>query len=659
MKDKPLIGFIGQGFIGKNYADDFERRGYTCVRYSLEEPYVRNRDKVRECEIVFIAVPTPTTPAGFDYSPLVDALGKIGNGKVAVIKSTIVPGTTRKLQKDFPDITVVYSPEFLSEATAAHDAAHPFSNIVGLTDETPKQKAIAERLHAILPPAPFAQTCSSTEAEIIKYSHNGNGYAMIMFFNLMFDLAHHHGCNWNVIRRALEADPMVSNSYIRPVHKSGRGAGGHCFIKDIAALRAEYDARIGNEAGTALFEALERKNIELLKATGKDLDLLEGVYGKGVLAQPVPSVAMPPVSSVRGDMRVLICTEAVDRNDPILGYFHGWIREFARHAYRVHVLCLGYGERGLPANVSEHSLGKESMKGGLQFIRRIVYSVRLVRNAWRLRREYDTVLVHLSSEFLIIGAFLWRLLGKRTGYWYNDSSASLFARVAIALSDVVFYSSATSYAAAYPNARFVPTGIDADMYNVQRTAAKESLLFLGRISPGKKIEYIIEAYATVRENVRNLTLDIYGEPRRGDESYAGKLRADYARHERDGGLTFRGSVLHDVTPSIYASHEIFVHASSARGSLKTLYEAMAAGCIVITSEKDVRGVIDERLFLEEVSADGVSKAVKAALSLSEEKREHIRALSRAYVRREHALSSVVPVVLEMLASTGGERSRLT
>ena len=62
---------------------------------------------------------------------------------------------------------------------------------------------------------------------------------------------------------------------------------------------------------------MERKNIELLKGTGKDLDLLSGVYGPQVLEVPTEKVAMPQVSSVRGDVRVLICTEALDKNDPI------------------------------------------------------------------------------------------------------------------------------------------------------------------------------------------------------------------------------------------------------------------------------------------------------------------------------------------------------
>ena len=84
------IGFIGQGFIGKNYADDFEARGYPVVRYSLEEPHINNKEKIAECDIVFIAVNANTTPSGFDDSNIRSGLGIVGEGKIAVIKSTLL-----------------------------------------------------------------------------------------------------------------------------------------------------------------------------------------------------------------------------------------------------------------------------------------------------------------------------------------------------------------------------------------------------------------------------------------------------------------------------------------------------------------------------------------------------------------------------------------
>src|SRR3989338_1490205 len=116
-QNKPLIGFVGQGYVCKNYADDFENRGYSVVRYSLEEPYRGNKDLIKDCDVVFVAVPTPSTPKGFDASIVDGALKLIGKGKIAIIKSTVVPGTTRKLQARHSGITVLFCPEFLSVAT--------------------------------------------------------------------------------------------------------------------------------------------------------------------------------------------------------------------------------------------------------------------------------------------------------------------------------------------------------------------------------------------------------------------------------------------------------------------------------------------------------------------------------------------------------------
>ena len=291
---KLRIGFIGQGFVGKSYADDFANRKYNVVRYALEEPYRENKSKIRDCDIVFIAVPTPTTRKGFDMSIVEESLSLVGKGKIAVIKSTILPGMTRTLQKKFPRIVIVFSPEFLNVATAARDAANPFSNIIGLPKRSVAHTKAAELVHAILPKAPFKHISSSEEAELYKYAHNVAGFMQVLTYNMIYDVAQHMKADWNAIHPALEADPMISNWYIRPVHKSGRGAGGACFIKDFAAFAKLYRQTVGKKEGIAFLKAAEKKNIMLLTGTNKDMDLLEGVYGPSVrklvpAKKPTPS----------------------------------------------------------------------------------------------------------------------------------------------------------------------------------------------------------------------------------------------------------------------------------------------------------------------------------------------------------------------------------
>jgi predicted dinucleotide-binding enzyme len=75
---QPLVGFIGQGFIGKNLADDFEKRGYPIFRYSKSIDTPENRERLKECDIVFIAVPTPTTPEGFNCDILKEVIALVG-----------------------------------------------------------------------------------------------------------------------------------------------------------------------------------------------------------------------------------------------------------------------------------------------------------------------------------------------------------------------------------------------------------------------------------------------------------------------------------------------------------------------------------------------------------------------------------------------------
>jgi len=281
---KPKIGFIGQGFIGKNYADDFEKRGYKVVRYAKEAPYsnLENLENLKRCDMVFVAVPTPTTPKGYDASILKKVIPLAKKGSIVILKSTIYPGLTKKFQKEFPDKIIFHSPEFLSEKTAAHDAQHPFINIIGIPTNSAKHKRAAKLVLSVLPKAPYSDIVSSEEAELIKYCHNCSGYTQIIFFNLMYDLAKKLGADWTKIEGAIRADPFVPNRYASPVHKKGRGAGGHCFIKDFAALRRKYEEIMGDPFGLEVMKKMEKKNTKLLRDSKKDIYLLEGVYGNKI-----------------------------------------------------------------------------------------------------------------------------------------------------------------------------------------------------------------------------------------------------------------------------------------------------------------------------------------------------------------------------------------
>src|SRR3989344_3937656 len=96
-------------------------------------------------------------------------------------------------------------------------------------------------------------------------------------------------------------------------------------------------------------------------------------------------------------MKILIVTQKVDKNDPVLGFFHRWIEEFAKHYESLVVICLEKGEYHLPQNVKILSLGKEER------ISKVRYIVHFYKYIWQERKNYDAVFVHMNQEYIILG----------------------------------------------------------------------------------------------------------------------------------------------------------------------------------------------------------------------------------------------------------------
>ena len=273
------VGVIGQGYVGSSYADYFESEDRAVVRYSLDPAHADAKEKIRECRVVLVAVPTPTRDGACDTSALEQALSLIGSGSFVLIKSTVPPGTTARLQSAFPELLLFHSPEFLSEATAAHDARNPFITILGMGVENAAYEAAAQELAELLPAAPRTLVCTSGEAELCKYAHNTSGYFQVVFFNLLYDFAAAHGMSWERIQSMIEADPFMAGRYANPLHGGGRGAGGRCFVKDFEAFLSAYRTKVDDPSGISVLTAVRDKNIELLRGSGKSVDLVADVYG--------------------------------------------------------------------------------------------------------------------------------------------------------------------------------------------------------------------------------------------------------------------------------------------------------------------------------------------------------------------------------------------
>ena len=127
------IGIIGIGFVGGAVKKYFSAKGGNIFVYDKFK-HIGSIEEINRADVVFICVPTPFhTKKGFDVSAVVDAIKILKEPKIVVIKSSIIPGTAEKLQKQFPQHKILFNPEFLREASAFGDMIRPERQIIGYT----------------------------------------------------------------------------------------------------------------------------------------------------------------------------------------------------------------------------------------------------------------------------------------------------------------------------------------------------------------------------------------------------------------------------------------------------------------------------------------------------------------------------------------------
>ena len=334
------------------------------------------------------------------------------------------------------------------------------------------------------------------------------------------------------------------------------------------------------------------------------------------------SIRPRPVSN---GMRLLICTQAADQDDPALGFFHEWIAGLAKQFESVEVVCLKEGRHALPANVSVHSLGKSAQgrpaSGWERFLFRMRYSFRFLHLIIHLRRAYDVVFVHQNEEYALLSGWLWRLLGKKVFMWRNHYAGSFSTAIAAAFCDTIFCTSVHSYTARYKKTVIMPIGVDTRLFSSANAArAPGSILFLGRMAPSKRPDVLVEALGLLAAQKVPFTATLCGPVLAKDEPYLAALKKRAEALALSDRLVFREGIPHAKTPALYISHEIFVNLSASGMYDKTLFEAAASGCLVVALSRDFTQNVDTRLVPEDESAQALAKTLKGILAMPAQER---------------------------------------
>lgn len=353
-------------------------------------------------------------------------------------------------------------------------------------------------------------------------------------------------------------------------------------------------------------------------------------------------------------MRLLIVTQAVDTEDPALGFFVRWIEEFAKCCEVVTVICLRKGINSLPANVRVHSLGKESG------VSRVKYVLNFYKYIWKLRREYDTVFVHMNPEYVVLGGWLWRMLGKRIGLWYTHRNADLKLRIASLCTDAIFTASPEGFRLSSRKIHAIGHGIDAGHFknpNIVGASFRRPLrlLSVGRITPIKRLERAIESVALLRERRISAQLTFIGAPTQsGDDAYETELHVLVSRLGLQKEIMFAGTVSYAHIQEQYWHSDISINLCPTGGLDKAVLESMAAGVPVMVSNegfRDLFGAYAERLIIKDADAHALALGIEALLHVTDVPVLRERLASAVYHRA--GLSTLVESIVRHLhAKTG-------
>jgi len=239
------IGVVGRGFVGSAVQFGFSpNTGCNAeVRVYDKDPNKSTHtldEVVNNSNFIFLSVPTPSNKDGSVNLDIVrevlsDINKVIKNNTIILLRSTMIPGSTQEFQNSFPELKLVFNPEFLTERSANFDFINQSRFIVGGQPENTKKVSEMYKWR-FGQSVPVVETNFET-AELIKYMNNCFFATKVSFMNEMKLVSDQCGADWDDAVDGFIRDGRIGHSHLNvPGHDGRAGFGGSCFPKDIQAM---------------------------------------------------------------------------------------------------------------------------------------------------------------------------------------------------------------------------------------------------------------------------------------------------------------------------------------------------------------------------------------------------------------------------------------
>lgn len=342
-------------------------------------------------------------------------------------------------------------------------------------------------------------------------------------------------------------------------------------------------------------------------------------------------------------MKLLMITRKVDKNDALAGFAYDWVKKLGEQTESLKVICLEKGDvSGLPDNIKVYSLGKEKGFGRWREF------FNFQKLAFKLTPKVDGVFCHMNPEYTILIAPYAKLFGKKIIAWYTHKQVTWKLRLVNLLANKILTASKESFRINSSKTVVTGHGIDVEVFKPSKKQGQKDEIFkilsLGRISPAKGYEILIKAADILvnKQNIKNLQVNIVGGPGLSNQIiYFEALKEMVKMMNLKQCVFFLGSVPHKKTVEYYQNSDLFINLSDTGSVDKTVLEAMACGCLVITSNEAFFDILPSEFLIEKNQPEKMAQKIKYIMDMSYKEKEEIGAKFREKVKQDHNLDLLV------------------